>query len=204
MDIVPHAGTVGRVEIGAEHFHLVALAQRRLDRDLDQVGRPGRRLTAAALRIGPGDVEIAQRAEVERMRRSRIAQHGLAHQLGHAIGIDRTLGGVLGHGRHFGHAIGCGGRTEDEVRNPAFDGAGDKRARLGGVVVVILQRIGNRFRHDDRSGKVHDRADLLFGDDPRQESSVSDVAFIKRDPIRHGKAEASRQVIDNRDRPTGV
>ena len=39
MDIVANAGAVGRVEIGAEDVDAGPLADRRLDRDLDQMGR---------------------------------------------------------------------------------------------------------------------------------------------------------------------
>ena len=52
VDIVAHAGAVGRRIVGAEHVDMVALADRRLDRDLDQVGRALGRLARAALRVG--------------------------------------------------------------------------------------------------------------------------------------------------------
>ena len=42
----------------------------------------------------------------------------------------------------------------------------NQRPALYRVVQIIFQRIGNRFRDDDRSGKMHDRPDALFGGDP--------------------------------------
>ena len=65
VDIVADAGAVGRLVIGAVDRDMVALADRRLGRDLDQVGRALADLPGAALRVGAGDVEIAQRAIVE-------------------------------------------------------------------------------------------------------------------------------------------
>ena len=59
MDIVAHAGAVGRVEIVAEDADALPLAQRRFDRDLDEVGGAGGGLAGAPLRIGACDVEIA-------------------------------------------------------------------------------------------------------------------------------------------------
>ena len=59
MDIVANAGTVGRVIVGAVDGDMVALADRGLDRDLDEVRGAGGRLTRPAFRIGAGDVEIA-------------------------------------------------------------------------------------------------------------------------------------------------
>ena len=89
MDVVAHAGAVGRRVVGAEDLHLGPLAERGLAGDLDQMGRARRRLAGAALRIGAGDIEIAQRGVAESMRGRGVAQHPLAHQLGQAIGRFR-------------------------------------------------------------------------------------------------------------------
>ncbi len=56
------------------------------------------------------DVEITQRAIVDRMRGGDVGQHRLGHQLRHAIGIDRQLGRILAHRNLIGNAIGRGGR----------------------------------------------------------------------------------------------
>ena len=61
MDVVAHAGAVRRRIVGAENMHEGALAERGLAGDLDQMGGAGRRLAGAALRIGAGDIKIAQR-----------------------------------------------------------------------------------------------------------------------------------------------
>ena len=89
---------------------MVALADRCLDRDLDQMGRALADLARPALGIGPGDVEIAQRAIIERMGRRRVGEHALGHQLGRAIRVDRRLGIALRDRHPFGRAIDRGGR----------------------------------------------------------------------------------------------
>ncbi len=81
MDIIAHPGAVGRRIIGAINSDTPALAQRRLDRDLDEVRGTNGRLPAALLRIGARHVEIAQGGIVDRMRRRDVAQHRLGHQL---------------------------------------------------------------------------------------------------------------------------
>ena len=91
VDIIADAGPVGGRIIGAVDRDMVALADRRLDRDLDQVRRALADLPRAALRIGAGDVEIAQRAIVESVRGRCIREHPLGHQLGRAIRVDRQL-----------------------------------------------------------------------------------------------------------------
>src|SRR3546814_9305217 len=90
MDIVAHPGSVGRVVIGAVDGDVAALADRGLYGDLDQMRGTGGGLAGATLRIGAGDVEIAQRAEVNRMGGGRIGQHPLGHQLRPAIDRKRT------------------------------------------------------------------------------------------------------------------
>jgi hypothetical protein len=54
VNIVPDAGTVRRRIVGAEHVDLRAPSERRLDRDLDEMGRPPGGLTGPAQRVGAG------------------------------------------------------------------------------------------------------------------------------------------------------
>ncbi len=97
MDIVAHSGAVGGVVIAAIDRDPLASAQRRLAGDLDQMRRARSGLSCAPLRIGARDVEVAQHANIEPMRRARIGEHLLGHQLGPAIGIDRLARRVFGH-----------------------------------------------------------------------------------------------------------
>ena len=65
MDVVADAGAVRRRIVGAEDVDLGPLAERRFAGDLDQMGRGRRRLPGAQLRIGAGDVEVAQHHEAQ-------------------------------------------------------------------------------------------------------------------------------------------
>ena len=60
VDIVADAGAVRRRIVGAEHFEIRPLAERRFARDLDEMRGARRRLAAPPERIGAGDIEIAQ------------------------------------------------------------------------------------------------------------------------------------------------
>ncbi len=66
----------------------------------------------------------------------------------------------------------------------------DQRAALGGVVVIIFERVLDRLGHDDRSGEVHDRPGALFGEYPREQIAVCDIAFVKLHSIRHSEPES--------------
>src|ERR1039458_7095918 len=60
VDIVADAGAVGCRIVGAEDVDPGPLAERGLAGDLDQMGRGWARLSGAQLRIGAGDIEVAQ------------------------------------------------------------------------------------------------------------------------------------------------
>ena len=45
----------------------------------------------------------------------------------------------------------------------AGDRGFEQRAGLAGVVLVVAERIGNRFRHHDRAGEMDDRVDRVVG-----------------------------------------
>ncbi len=125
-------------------------------------------------RIGAGDVEVAQRAYRRNHAQRRVAQHDLGHQLGGAIGRFRIE--RLGLGDRFGRlgrAVDGRGGREDEMRHLAFDGGRDQRPRLDRVVLVVAQRVGHRFRHDDRTGEMDDRVDRVLGEDLPQRASRS-------------------------------
>ena len=82
--------------------------------------------------------------------------------------------------------------------HPAANGCLDQAARLAGVVVVIAERVGDRFWHDDRSGEVDDRVDLMLGDDARRvqcrRCRRRPVSFRARPPFKAG-----RQAIEDDD-----
>ncbi len=123
VDVVAHAGAVGRRVVGAEHRQVRALADRGLAGHLDQQRGGARRLADAALRVGAGHVEIAQHDVAHRRGRAQVAQHPLGHELGGAVGVDRR-------GRRFFRARPAAGMpytaaVEENTKcfTPAWDAA---------------------------------------------------------------------------------
>ncbi|MNL85358.1 hypothetical protein D3C87_2136410 [compost metagenome] len=43
-------------------------------------------------------------------------------------------------------------------------GSGEKPC-LAGIVLIIIERMGDGLRHDDRAREMHDRLDLVFRED---------------------------------------
>ena len=170
-------------------------------RDLDQMGGVGRGLAGAALRIGAGDVEIAQRDIAQVMGARDVLQHPFDHELGAAIGRDGLERLVLGHRILLRLAIDGGGRGEDEMLRPRpRPRSRDQAAGLGRVVEIIAERIGDRFRHDDFGGEMDDGVDLVARDAVRRQVLVAEIARRRVRPSRHGPARSRSR--DCRARPT--
>src|SRR5579862_3144181 len=68
VDVIADAGSVGRRIIRAEDLELGAASERGFAGDLDQMRGRRRCLASTQLRVGAGDVEVAQHDEVETMR----------------------------------------------------------------------------------------------------------------------------------------
>ena len=75
-------------------------------------------------------------------------------------------------------------------RDAAFDRALDQRAALHRVVLIIFERVLDRFGHHHRAGEMHDRADPVLGDQPRDQAGVGDVALGEGRAVRHRPVEA--------------
>ena len=80
-------------------------------------------------------------------------------------------------------------------------------ARRAGVVAVVLERQRHRLRHDRVGCEVHDRIDLVLGQQARHQGLIADVADDQR-AGRHRLAKALDEVIEDDDpftraRPAG-
>ena len=83
---------------------------------------------------------------------------------------------------------------------PVFDRDFDEIARLGGVVEVVAERIGDRFRHDDLGGEMGDRVDLALADQPFDAFAVAEIGDHELDAFRNRPGEAGREIVENDDR----
>ncbi len=198
VDVVAHAGAVGRGIVRAEHAQLRASPERDLAGDLEQQGGVLRALADARLRIAAGDVEVAQHHVAQRADRVEVAQHPLAHQLGASVGIDRLRRRILAHAAVAGNAVHRGGGREHEVAHAGLDAAFEQAARLRRIVAVVAQRVGDRLRHDRSRGEMHDRADGVFGEHALDQCLVADLPDHQRG-VEHGLAKAGAEVVEHDD-----
>src|SRR5262249_22979531 len=136
VDIVAHAGAVGRGVIVAEHGQLRATADRDFAGDLGQQRRLLGRLADAAADVAAGDVEVAQRDVGRAAGEAEVAQHPFAHQLRGAVRVDRRGRAVFADAAAGRLAVHRGGRREHDVAHAGPRAAGQQVARRAGVVAV--------------------------------------------------------------------
>src|SRR3954454_2911701 len=72
------------------------------------------------------------------------------------------------------------------------------------VVAVIIERLLDAFGYDDRAREMHDRADLLLVEDRIHQHPLGGRAMVERHVLGDDLARAVEQIVDDRDRPSGV
>ena len=96
-----------------------------------------------------------------------------------------------------------GGR-KDKSWYAARDRALDQRARADRVVLVIAERVGNRFGYHNRACKMNDGLDRVLLDDGRYHILVPDVADDKGHARGNRPIETGRKIVQHDDGFAGV
>ncbi len=197
VDVVTDAGAIRGGVVGAEDVHFGPQAERRLNRDLDQVGRPPGRLPGTAERVGAGDIEVAQDQVAQAVGGTRVSQHDLRHQLRGTVGRHRHGGIVFLHRHTRRIAVHGSSRGEDEMGHPALDGSLDQGARAHRVVPVIAERVCDRVRHDDRGGEMNDGIHSVLGDHGLHHRLIAGLPDQQRDALRQCPIESGREIVEH-------
>ncbi len=157
----------------------------------------GGALPAAPLRVGPGDVEIAQRYIAQIGRRGGVAKHGFGHQFRGSIGRQRRQRRSLIDRQGHWIAVHRGRRRENELRHPSTKDRLQQVAAGGGVVGVIFERVRNRFRHHDRPGEMQDCAAIMVPQHPRHDGHIGNVRFHEIGRFGDQFPHAGDKIIDD-------
>ena len=201
MDEVALRRAVAGGIVGAVDGQPVAQAERGLAGDLEQMRRAARRVAGTPLRIGAGDVEIAQHAAAQPVCAGDVGEHPLAHQLRHAIGGGGKGRRALVHRVAADLAVdGCGG-GEDDVGDAGRVAALDQGQRRAGVVAVVFFWTLDGFGNGDRAGEMQHRIDRLAGQIERTGKgvSVSDIAAQEGGGRRCRPFVPALQAVENDD-----
>ena len=136
-------------------------------------------LAAAQLRVRADGVEVAKRRDSHVTGPGEILKDQFHHELGARIGGAGLQRRVLSDDEVLVGGVDGGRRAEQEPLDAVALQGGQQGDGLGDVVLVVGQRLGNGFRHDDLRGAVHDGIDLLLPEEPVQQGVVGDVALIE-------------------------
>jgi len=81
--------------------------------------------------------------------------------------------------------------------DPASDRAPDQAQRLGGVVVVVAERVANRFGDDDLGGEMGDRVDPVLADQSGDQRRIAKIADHQLSRRLDRPGEAGRQIVEH-------
>src|ERR1019366_8119581 len=152
VNIITDAGAVGRGVIRAVNLHLRLLAERH-----EQHVRDEMRLDAVMLAeffARAGSVEITERNEFQSVNLLIPQQRLLEHQLGFAVGIDRTLRQIFRHRHAVWRTVSGASRAEDEFLHATFHGGVRQLERVDEVVVEILFGVRHGLADERERGKM--------------------------------------------------
>jgi len=187
VDVVAHAGAVGRVVVAAEHLHLGPLADRHL-RDVGHqvVRHPARVLADQAAFVRAHRVEVAQAGDLPaRVGLLQVVQDALAHQLGRAVGVGRRQRRILADRQRPGLAVHRGRRAEHQPVHAEGDHGLAHREQAAQVVAVVHERLRGRFAHRLVGREVDHRVDAVLLEHRAQRGRVAHVEAVEhRGPAR--------------------
>ena len=160
----------------------------------------GLRLVALAqqrLGMGARGIEVTQTHRAQSIGVAVVVQHLLDHPFAAAIRVDRGAWVRLVDGRVKGFAKDRGGGRKHEPLHPMVAHGPQQREGVGDVVGVVLGRVGDRFRHLNARGKVHDGVEPVLREQAVEPCGISHVAFDQA-TVQHGVPVARAQVVQHR------
>ncbi len=107
----------------------------------------------------------------------QVAQHLLAHQFGLAVGVGGRQRERLGDGHGMRIAVHRGRRAEHQLPHVGMRHGRAQRDQPAHVVVVIGQRLLDRFPHRLQRGEVDDGRDARAGEQVIEQPAVADIAL---------------------------
>ena len=215
VDVVAHAGAVGRGVVVTEHVDVVELAHGDLGHVGHQVVRDALGVLADEARlVGADGVEVTEQHDVPALvGRVEVGEHLLVHGLGATVGVRGGLElGVLAHGHLVGLAVDGGRRGEHDVVHPVVAQGACQLKRAAEVVLVVLDGLVDALAHGLEGGEVDGARDGVLVEDPVEERAVLHVALVEgadllaRDALDalEGNLACVGEVVDHHDVVAGV
>src|SRR5579871_4246455 len=161
VDVIAHAGAVGRGIIVAEKFEGTTLPGDRLQRAGNQVSFRLVHFADVSSFVGTGGVEVAQADRAQSVSTAVGFEGIFKKQFRNAVRIDRLPGRVF-RDRHFRrYAVDRAGGRENKLLHAGVDGCIQQREPSLDVVAEILARVNDALAYLRVRGKVHYRRNSL-------------------------------------------
>src|SRR5690606_27756786 len=97
-----------------------------------------------------------------------------------------------------------GGGGEHQVPDATADRRFEQAARGPGIVGIIFERIGQRFRHHDGTGEVDDLADAVRVDQPADQVHVAGIAVNEGGARVDGPVKPGDEIVEDDDLFPGI
>ena len=176
VDVVAEACAVGGGVVVAEDAEALALANGGLGYEGDQiVGHAAGKFADEGAGMRSDGVEVAEGDAVHAVRCNAVAQEVLAHLLGVAVGRRGGLAGrLLGDRGLFGLTVHGGGGGEEHVGAVLPGGLQNVKERTE-VVLVVHERLGDRFADGLECGEVDDGVDVILVEKPVHGGGIAEI-----------------------------
>ena len=186
VDVVAHAGSVGRVIVVTEHLNLLELAECNLGDVGGQVCRNALRILAdQAGLVGADRVEVAQDDDGPGVVGDvHVAQDLLLEELGRAVRVRGAADlALLSQRQLLGRAIDGGGRREDDLLDVVGAHGLEQHDGAVEVVVVVFDRLGDRLADGLERGEMNHPVDVVLGEDAVHQRLIADIALVALDGL---------------------
>ena len=207
MDVIAHAGAVGRVVIRAEDGDPLKLAGGDLcDEGHEVAGRVVGVFADQRRAMRACRVEVAQHADGPvRVRAAQPVQHLLADDLGLSIRVHRVQGRGFRCRYLVGQAVDRGRGGKHQAATARRFHRAQKRGQPADIHVEVIQRPHHAFAHRLEGGEMHHGFDPLLDQNARQEGLVAHIALDQlhrpsgdlRQPVGHRAPRVCETVEDH-------
>ena len=110
----------------------------------------------------------------------QIFEDLLDDQLGAPVGVGGAAGEILADRQAGGIAVDGGRGAEHQIVHPGPFHRLQQGEGAAEVVLVVIQWNAGRLADRLEGGKVDHRIDLLFGEDPVQQSPIANIPLIEQ------------------------
>ena len=182
VDIVAQTCSVGGIVVIAENRQTFAQTCSCLGDEREQVvGYTAGKLADESRRMCADGVEVAQGNAIHAfVGGAAVAENVLGNLLGVAVGrCSRLTGSLLCYGQHFGVAIYCCRRREEDIgAAELFHELEDVHIRYQ-IVLIVFEGFAHRFTHSLVCGEVDNGAELVAFENTAESFLVAGVTFFE-------------------------